>query len=128
MTIRRLDMVEMYVNDWEEAVRWYTQVLGLQVAAREDDDRFCLLGFPDGGATLALFSGERTVDTSHHSRCQPAMFVDDLEATMGVLRDRGARFEGDMQDDPDEGYRLVRVLDPEDNVLIVYEWRTTGAS
>ena len=124
MTIRRLDMVEIYVNDWEAAVAWYTDVLGLTCEAREDDDRFCILGFPDGGATLALFGGPVKVDTSHHSRCQPAMFVDDLDATIETLRGRGARFEGEIQDPADEAYRLVRVLDPEDNVLIVYEWKT----
>lgn len=46
-----LDMVTIQVGDWEAAVSWHTGVLGLSVVLSGEDDRFCILRAPEGGAT-----------------------------------------------------------------------------
>jgi catechol 2,3-dioxygenase-like lactoylglutathione lyase family enzyme len=40
--------------------------------------------------------------------------VDDFDATVAELRNRGVRFDAE-EEGVDEGYRLVRILDPEGN-------------
>lgn len=39
-----LDLVTIQVRDWAEAVRWYTQVLGLPIITLEEEAGFCMLG------------------------------------------------------------------------------------
>lgn len=118
MGIGPLDLVTIEVRDWEAAVRWYTAVLGLEVVAREDNDRFCMLD--TGGSVLAL-----ATDHPEHSagaaenRVAPSFRVDDLEATLERLRSAGVRVDP-VVDGGEEAYRLARIWDPEGNRLHLY--------
>jgi catechol 2,3-dioxygenase-like lactoylglutathione lyase family enzyme len=42
--------------------------------------------------------------------------VEDFDATVAELRQRGVTFDAD-EEGSDEGYRLIRVLDPEGNAI-----------
>jgi catechol 2,3-dioxygenase-like lactoylglutathione lyase family enzyme len=80
-----------------------------------------MLAPPDGPAspapTLALA-------TDHPGRIAPqpgigwapTLIVDDFDATVAELHDRGVRFDAE-EEGGDEGYRLVRILDPEGNPI-----------
>ena len=46
----------------------------------------------------------------------PIVSVDDFDATVAELRARGAAFDAE-EEGGDEGYRLVRVRDPEGNPI-----------
>jgi catechol 2,3-dioxygenase-like lactoylglutathione lyase family enzyme len=46
----------------------------------------------------------------------PILVVDDFDATVAELRQRGVSFDAG-EEGADEGYRLVRVLDPEGNAI-----------
>jgi catechol 2,3-dioxygenase-like lactoylglutathione lyase family enzyme len=113
-------MVTVQVANFDAAVAWYRDVLGLAVLYLEPDE-FCMLAPPDSPAspapTLALA-------TDHPDRIPPrpgtgwtpTLIVDDFDATVAELRNRGVRFDAE-EEGADEGYRLVRILDPEGNPI-----------
>jgi predicted enzyme related to lactoylglutathione lyase len=78
---------------------------------------FCTLTMPGGDTVLALA-------TDHPDRISdrpgtgwtPNLAVDDLEDMVGSLRGHGVQFDA-AEEGADEGYRLVRVRDPEGNPI-----------
>ena len=116
MAIERLMMVTVQVHDFDALVAWYRDGLGLVVLAIEPGE-FCLLGVGRGSTTLALA-------TDHPDRIPdrpgvgwtPTIAVSDFDAFVDSLRSRGVAFDA-MEEGADEGYRLVRVRDPEGNVV-----------
>jgi catechol 2,3-dioxygenase-like lactoylglutathione lyase family enzyme len=116
MTIERVAMVTVQVRDFDAAVAWYRDVLGLEAAYIEPDE-FCMLSTARGETVLALA-------TDHPDRISdrpgvgwtPSLSVDDLDATVARLRQVGVEFDAE-EEGADEGYRLVRVRDPEGNAI-----------
>ena len=109
-------MVTVQVRDFDAAVAWYRDVLGLSVVWLEPGE-FCSLAFARRSATLALA-------TDHPDRISerpgvgwtPVIAVDDFDATVASLRSQGVVFDAE-EEGGDEGYRLVRVRDPEGNPI-----------
>ena len=110
-------MVTVQVRNFEALVTWYRDVLGLSVLSLEPDE-FCELAPPgSNGPALALA-------TDHPNRISPrpgigwtpTLVVGDFDATVAELRQRGVTFDAE-EEGADEGYRLVRVLDPEGNPI-----------
>ena len=110
-------MVTVQVRDFDAAVAWYRDVLGLSVLSLEPDE-FCML-VPPGSQWPAL-----ALATDHPDRISsrpgsgwtPTLVVDDFDATVAELRQQGVTFDAE-EEGGDEGYRLVRVLDPEGNPI-----------
>jgi predicted enzyme related to lactoylglutathione lyase len=101
-------------------VTWYSETLGLTVFVREDQDKFCLLGFPEGEGKLALV-GEHPVELGPVNRCMPNIHCQDLRGTVAALKKKGVKFLENLHGE-DEGYRLITALDPEGNYLQLYEY------
>ncbi len=112
-----LMMVTVQVRDFEASVGWYRDVLGLSVLVLEPGE-FCML-VPPGSAGPAL-----ALATDHPDRIparpgigwSPILVVDDFDTTVTELRERGVTFDTE-EEGADDGYRLVRVLDPEGNPI-----------
>lgn len=110
-------MVTAQVRDFDAALAWYRDVLGLAVLYLEPDE-FCLVA-PPGSEEPAL-----ALATDHPDRVPsrsgmgwtPTLVVEDFDATIAELRDRGVQFDAE-EEGADEGYRLVRILDPEGNPI-----------
>ena len=110
-------MTSVQVRDFDAAVAWYRDVLGLSVLALEPDE-FCML-VPPGSTGPAL-----ALATDHPDRISPrpgigwapVLVVDDFDATVAELRQREVTFDAE-EEGGDEGYRLVRILDPEGNAI-----------
>jgi catechol 2,3-dioxygenase-like lactoylglutathione lyase family enzyme len=89
------------VDDWERAVRFYRDELGLSPREVDPEGGWARFAFPDGGATLAVV------------RCQPGesagvflnLLTNDLDAD-------AARFPVREAPVPGHGYRTVWVQDP----------------
>ena len=113
-------MVTVQVANFSAAVDWYRDVLGLAVLYLEPDE-FCMLAPPDGTDSPA---GALALATDHPGRISPrpgigwtpTLVVEDFDATVAELRQRGVTFDAE-EEGADEGYRLVRVLDPEGNPI-----------
>jgi catechol 2,3-dioxygenase-like lactoylglutathione lyase family enzyme len=117
-------MVTVQVANFEAAVAWYRDVLGLAVLYLEPDE-FCMLAPPDGPSSPAP-APALALATDHPDRISPrpgigwapTLIVEDFDATVAELRQRGVTFDAE-EEGADEGYRLVRVLDPEGNPIAI---------
>jgi catechol 2,3-dioxygenase-like lactoylglutathione lyase family enzyme len=116
MGIRGITMITVQVRDFERMVTWYRDVLGLAVVWKEPGE-FCALAMTDGGPVLALATDhpDRIADRPG-TGWTPNLKVDDLDATVAQLRDAGVELDA-AEEGADEGYRLVRVRDPEGNAI-----------
>jgi predicted enzyme related to lactoylglutathione lyase len=118
MGLGPLNIVTIQVGDWKGALRWYTEVLGLEVVVAEDADQFCLLS--TGAAMLALTVGHPAYrEMQAENRLAPGFEVGDLDATLDRLRSAGVKVDAVIDGDG-EGYRLARIWDPEGNRLHLY--------
>ncbi len=116
MGMRRLVMVTVQVRDFDAMVAWYRDVLGLEVTWLEPGE-FCTLAVSEGGAVLALATDHPDrIGESPGKGWTPNLAVDDLDATVERLRSLGIAFDA-AEEGADEGYRLVRVRDPEGNPI-----------
>jgi catechol 2,3-dioxygenase-like lactoylglutathione lyase family enzyme len=115
-------MVTIQVADFDTAVAWYRDVLGLAVVYQEPNE-FCMLA-PPGNATGEGPAPALALATDHPDRISPrpgtgwtpTLVVDDFDATVAELRQLGVTFDAD-EEGAEEGYRLVRILDPEGNAI-----------
>lgn len=111
----QLSHVTIRVNDFQSAVAWYQEKLGLEPVGLHDDP-FCFMRFPKGDAMIALLGAGRI---EFEQGVTPAIQVDDLRATVENLRSRGVEFTGDVVDD-EEGYRIITMKDLEGNRISLW--------
>jgi catechol 2,3-dioxygenase-like lactoylglutathione lyase family enzyme len=116
--LQRIDMVAMYVHNWRSALDWYQVKLGFSAVFTEDDHRFAVLALPGGGPVLHLV-GDDSRDLGARNRCVPNIAVDDFDAAVGDLADRGVAVL-EVRNEEEDGYRLARLADPEGNELNIY--------
>jgi catechol 2,3-dioxygenase-like lactoylglutathione lyase family enzyme len=110
-------MVTAQVRNFDAAVAWYRDVLGLAVLVVEPDE-FCLLALPDTAEPVLALATDHPDRISDRPGAgwMPTLVVDDFDATVAELRQRGVTFDAE-EEGAEEGYRLVRILDPEGNPL-----------
>lgn len=114
--IQRIMMMTVQVHDFDRMVTWYRDVLGLDVLGVEPGE-FCVMGAGQCSTTIGLA-------TDHPDRIPerpgvgwtPTFAVDDFDSFVSTLRQRGVVFDAE-EEGVDEGYRLVRVRDPEGNAV-----------
>jgi catechol 2,3-dioxygenase-like lactoylglutathione lyase family enzyme len=108
-------MVTVQVRDFDAAVTWYRDVLGLSVLWLEPGE-FCTL-VPPGSESPALALAtdhQERISSRPGSGWMPTLAVADFDGTVAELRQAGVTFDAE-EEGADEGYRLVRILDPEGN-------------
>ena len=113
-----LDFVELAVTDWPAAVRWYQDVLGLELVMRDDAGRFALLAA--GPARLALKGA-----TEPARGALLAFAVEGLEGWVNLLRGRGIDV-GEIVASS-EGYRRAKLRGPEGVAVTLFEWEAHHA-
>ena len=84
----RLDVIEIKVNNWEAMLKWYSEVLGLTIIGKEDDDRFALLS--TGGTMIGLIEERKIVKNPQH--ITPYWKVDNLEREVTRFLQEGVSF------------------------------------
>jgi len=116
MALKQISLVTVQVRDFDGMVAWYRDVLGLEVEWLEPS-QFCVLNPQGGGPSLALATDhpDRIADVPAKG-WTPTFTVEDFDATVRHLRTTGVVFDAD-EEGADEGYRLVRVRDPEGNPI-----------
>ncbi len=107
-TGHELFLTEIKVSDWEDTVRWYVETLGMRLLLEDAEHQYALLGA--GRGRLALKGGSRQGLDRDHVRL--IIQVDDLETEQTRLTGRGVALSLAV-DNPKEGYREVRLHDPE---------------
>jgi len=113
--VKQLSMVTVQVRDFDGTLAWYRDTLGLHVLHVEPDE-FAVLAAPGGGVlALATDHPDRIPDRPGLG-ATPNFTVDDFDATIAAFRGQGVVFDAE-EEGADEGYRLVRIRDPEGNPI-----------
>jgi catechol 2,3-dioxygenase-like lactoylglutathione lyase family enzyme len=116
VTFKRISLVTVQVRDFDMMVAWYRDVLGLSVGWLEPHE-FCTLNSSEGGASLALATDHpNRIDGRPGTGWTPTFSIDDFDSTVDRLRSAGVHIDA-AEEGSDEGYRLVRIVDPEGNPL-----------
>jgi len=110
--VRKAGMVIHPVENLRDALRFYTEGLGLELQF-QDGERFAALAA--GDVTVALAAGEERLHSSPHVSYK----VDDVQAAVSDLVAAGATLLREPEDGPHE--RRAVLLDPAGNGLIVYQ-------
>lgn len=110
-------MVTVQVRDFGRMAAWYTEVLGLEVQWLEAGE-FCTLVVPGAeGPALALATDHpERLPVEAGTGWTPTLVVEDFDAAVAELERRGVAFDAG-EEGAEEGYRLVRIRDPEGNVI-----------
>lgn len=110
-----LFMVEVRVGDWPGAVSWYRDVLGLPVRLVDEAGRFALLGAGPGQVALKGSDDDRP-----RGALRLVFRVEDVEAERARLVALGVAV-GDMIVDEAEGYREIRLEDPDGTPIGLFD-------
>ena len=109
-----LFLIELIVADWQAAVAWYRDRLGLAVALIDEPNQYALLSTDPGW--IALKAGTPSPGTT-----KVTFHVSDLDAELMRLADRDVIASASPRASP-EGYRSVRLTDPDGHRLELFEW------
>jgi catechol 2,3-dioxygenase-like lactoylglutathione lyase family enzyme len=114
-----LYMVEVRVSDWATSSRWYVDVLGLRPSLEDRERRFLLLDA--GSGRVALKEGPVIPDRG-------AVRLIFRVADVAAERDRlaGLGVEVSAISESSEGYREVRLADPDGTPIHLFSWAGTG--
>ena len=110
-------MVTAQVRNFDAAVAWYRDVLGLSVLWLEPNE-FCSFVAPgSNGPAIALATDHPDrIPASTGVGWAPTLIVENFDAAVSELRSRGVTFDAE-EEGAEEGYRLVRIRDPEGNPI-----------
>ncbi len=103
-----LFLTEIKVSEWASTVRWYVETLGMHLLLEDAEHQYALLSA--GRSWLALKGGSPPGLDRDHVRL--ILRVENLEAEQQRLIGRGVALSPPV-DNPNEGYREVRLHDPE---------------
>jgi predicted enzyme related to lactoylglutathione lyase len=121
MSLGRIDHVYYWTVDMDRAVKFYQEVLGLELI-RRDGSNWAM--FDAGPVRLALHGAVegRPIETGGAT----AVFaVDDLDASRAALEERGVEFDEHLGEV--EGYaRFATLRDPDGNRVQIIEYAGEG--
>jgi predicted enzyme related to lactoylglutathione lyase len=117
----RLDlfMTVMKIANWSAIVPWYIDTLGLVPVLLDAEHEFAFLAAGNGRLGLQGTKTARAVD--ERSKVRLVFQVRDVDAERLRLIERGVVVSMPI-DNRKEGYREVRLHDPEGNTLTLFAW------
>jgi predicted enzyme related to lactoylglutathione lyase len=115
----QLFMTVVKVAKWSTTVRWYTHTLGLAPVLVDRKQEFALLAAGNGRVGLQGVKDGRAAEG--RSKVRLVFQVPDLDVERRKLTEQGVEV-GVPIDNSEEGYREVRLRDPEGNSLTLFAW------
>lgn len=112
--------VSLNVDDVEAALRFYSDVLGLEARADRPDFPFGGAWLDAGGQQVHLIEGKPPPDLGQHF----ALLVDDLDATVTELRGRGVEVSDPR---PVGSSHQSFVTDPAGNLVELHQTAAASA-
>ncbi len=113
----KLVVVRVFVSDWERAIRFYTETLGMTLASRADEYGWAQLDTGEGQLALERVDPADAEGRSFVGRfIGVSLEVPDIAATYDTLVERGVEFLSPPRQQPWGGI-LAHLKDPDGNVL-----------
>jgi predicted enzyme related to lactoylglutathione lyase len=108
--------VELRTAQWEQAVKWYREALGLRVLVRVVDDGYAL--FEAGETRLALLARKNAGEAS--GRWSLGFEIENLEMVSRRLLEAGSPVTR-PRNNP-EGFQEIITSDPDGNTIRLFAW------
>ena len=113
-------MTVVRVTNWSTIVRWYIDILGLAPVVLDAEHEFAFLAAGGGrlglkGIKAARGADERDQDPPRVPGARPGFPAPEADRKMGS-------WSASVIDNHDEGYREVRLHDPDGNSLTLFAW------
>jgi catechol 2,3-dioxygenase-like lactoylglutathione lyase family enzyme len=129
-----LTQIRLIVSDFRAAFRFYRDVLGLEPQDPGATGPYAKFSFPSGAAAIALHDRadlaqalpELSATNEGGERALIVLKVDDVDATLAQLRQRGAHIEKDPSDRWGR-LRVAYLRDPEGNLIELQQWLVQGS-
>ena len=121
--LQRIGYVVVFVKNWDEAMRFYADLLEIEVVRRQDQDGFAEFCFPAGGPNLLV---EQVDKTDVEAQALVGQFtgmsvtVRDIRQAYEHLSARGVRFEA-APSRQSWGGMLAHFYDPDGNMWSLVE-------
>jgi predicted enzyme related to lactoylglutathione lyase len=115
-----LFMTVIRVANWSTIVRWYTETLGLTPLLLDNEHEFAL--FSAGTGRLGIQGTREPRPSSARGMVRLVFQVANLDRQREALLARGVAVSEPLENQA-EGYREVRLQDPEGNSLRLFSWR-----
>ncbi len=117
----RLDlfMTVIRVANWKTTVNWYIHTLGLCPVLLDSQHEFALLSAGNGRVGIQGVQEARSSEVS--ARVRLVFQVEDLDEERRRLIEQGVAV-GEPVENSEEGYREVRLQDPEGQSLRLFAW------
>jgi lactoylglutathione lyase len=113
----KLSIVRIFVTEWERAVRFYTETLGIPLAFREDAAGWAQLDTGEGQLALERVDPSDAEGRAHVGRfVGVTLEVPDVLDTYARLVERGVDFVEPPEKQPWGGI-LAHFRDPDGNVI-----------
>lgn len=122
--LKKLDLVWYTVSDWEKAMKFYKETLGLTVLF--SDEKMKWAEFTTGetkeqqGAKLAIHKTDApqksTAQGTVDGGAVAVFLVDDAVAAKKALEEKGVKFEGEIKEIP-QMVKIADFMDPDGNRL-----------
>jgi catechol 2,3-dioxygenase-like lactoylglutathione lyase family enzyme len=124
-----LIQIRLIVSDFRAAFRFYRDVLGLKPQDPSDAGPYAKFSLPSGAAAIALHDRadlaqalpELTATNEGGERALIVLKVDDVDATLAQLRQRGAHVQKEAGDRWGR-LRVAYLRDPEGNLIELQQW------
>ena len=114
--MRGVDFAMMPTRGFDEAVRFYGEILGLPRSVHRPDRGFA--EFETGNLTLSVVDVDKMGLEHHPNRNALALHVDDVAAARAELEARGVTFFGEILD---TGVcHMTFLADPDGNALMLH--------
>jgi predicted enzyme related to lactoylglutathione lyase len=114
-----LFMTVLRVAEWSKMVRWYLDTFGLLPIVLDHQNEFALLAAGQGRLGLQGIKGFRDPTARHKVRL--VFQVPDVDSERGKLIEKGVAVTEPFNH-AGEGYREVRLRDPDGNSLTLFAW------
>jgi catechol 2,3-dioxygenase-like lactoylglutathione lyase family enzyme len=114
-----LFMTVVRVADWPTTVRWYVEKLGLEPVLLDPAHEFAFLAAGSGRVGFKGMKDPRSV--YDRTRVRLVFEVPDVGRERDRLTDQGVKVSAPF-DNQAEGYREIRLHDPEGNSLTLFTW------
>ena len=113
----RLFVVRVFVRDWDRAIRFYTETLGIPTTFRSDEMGWAQLATGEGQLALERVAPDDAESDALVGRfVGVSLSVPDVQKAYETLVERGVAFLGPPEVQP-WGGTLAHLRDPEGNVL-----------
>ena len=122
-TIQRIGYAVVFVENWDEAMRFYVDILGIEVVKRQDEEGFAEFRFPAGGPNLMIEQVDKS-DVATEALVGQfvglSVTVRDIEQAYRDLSAQGVRFDAPPERQSWGGV-LTHFFDPDGNMWSLIE-------